>query len=72
MHCCAARTAITLTGIRFKPAACKQRNMICELEATSLLGFSSCRLCIAFNPKGVAALSKSEQVCRKIHDHMSH
>ena len=62
---CAALTAITLTGIKFKPAACKQRNMICELEATSLVGLSSCKLSIAFNPKGVAALSKPSRLAEK-------
>ena len=62
---CAALTAITLTGIKFKPAACKQRNMICELDATSLVGLSSCKLSMAFNPKGVAALSNPSRFAEK-------
>src|SRR5437868_2825168 len=53
----AARTAIMLTGINVKPAACKQRNMICALLAVVLLGFNSCKLSMALMPNGVAALS---------------
>src|SRR6185295_493226 len=60
-----ALTAITPTGIRLKPAACRQRNMIWELEAVSLLGFSSCRLSIAFSPKGVLALSSPRRLAEK-------
>ena len=42
-----------------------KQTMICELEATSLFGFNSCRLCIAFNPKGVAALSRFKRLAEK-------
>ena len=72
LACCEARMAITLMGMMFKPAACKHRNMICASEALSLFGLISCRLAMAFSPKGVAALSKSQQVGRKIHNHMPH
>src|SRR5690606_17382897 len=61
-ECKAALTAITLTGIKVSPDACRQRNMICALLAVFLLGFNSCRLSIAFNPKGVAALSKPSRL----------
>src|SRR5687768_15152575 len=61
----AALAAMMLTGIRVNPDAWRQRNMICALEATSLLGFNSCRLSIAFNPKGVAALSSPSRLAEK-------
>src|SRR6185295_6476132 len=57
--------AMMVTGIRVRPDACSARNMICELEATFLFGFNSCRLCIAFNPKGVAALSRFNKLAEK-------
>src|SRR5665213_4545354 len=60
-----ARIAMMLTGISVSPDACRHRNMICELEAVSLLGFSSWRLSIAFSPKGVAALSSPNRFAEK-------
>src|SRR5574340_1584719 len=63
--CSEARMAIILTGIKVSPDACKQRNMICELEAVSLWGFISCKLSIAFIPKGVAALSRPNKLAEK-------
>src|SRR5690349_9464194 len=58
----AERAAMILTGIRVSPDACKHRNMICELEAVSLLGFTSCRLSMALMPNGVAALSSPSKL----------
>src|SRR5689334_1019836 len=60
-----ALTAIIETGIKVKPEACKHKNMICALDATALLGFNSCRLCIVFNPNGVAALSSPNKFAEK-------
>ena len=53
-----ARYAIIESGIRVSPLVCNTKNMICALEAVSLFGLRVCKLSIAFNPKGVAALSK--------------
>lgn len=39
--------------------------MICALDATSLFGFNSWRLCMAFNPIGVAALSRPSMFAEK-------
>src|ERR1043166_2312483 len=61
----AARAAIIETGMSVRPDACKHRNMICALDALSLFGFSSCRLSIAFSPKGVAALSRPKRFAEK-------
>src|SRR5215213_1853547 len=61
----AALAAMMLTGMSVKPEACKQRNMICALEALSLLGLISWRLCMAFRPKGVAALSRPIRLAEK-------
>ena len=52
-------------GISVNPAACRQRNMIWLLEALSFAGFTSCMLSIAFNPKGVAALSSPRKFAAK-------
>jgi len=60
-----ALMAIILTGMRVKPEACKQRNIICALDAVSLLGFSSWRLSMAFKPNGVAALSSPNRLAEK-------
>src|SRR6185312_16766149 len=60
-----ALMAMILTGIKVSPEACKHKNMICELEAVSLLAFSSWRLSIAFSPKGVAALSSPRRLAEK-------
>src|SRR5690242_5533387 len=60
-----ARIAIMLTGISVNPEACKHKNMICEFEAVSLFGLSSCRLSIALMPKGVAALSRPKRLAEK-------
>ena len=57
--------AMILTGINVKPDACKHKNMICALEATDLFGLISCKLSIAFNPKGVAALSNPSKLAEK-------
>src|SRR5690606_33047712 len=61
----AALAAIIDTGMSVRPDACRQRNMICALEARSLSGFISCRLSIAFSPKGVAALSRPRRLAEK-------
>src|ERR1700730_6243520 len=60
-----ARCAIILTGIIVRPEACNNMNMIWALEAVSLLGLSSCKLFMAFRPKGVAALSSPRRLAEK-------
>src|SRR5450432_4899270 len=60
-----ARWAIILTGMIVSPEACNTMNMICALEAVSLLGLSSWRLFIAFRPNGVAALSRPSKFAEK-------
>ncbi len=57
--------AIIVTGISVSPDACNARNMTCELDATALFGFNSCRLSIAFKPNGVAALSRLSKLAEK-------
>ena len=54
------------SGISTGPAVCSTRNMIWALEAVSLSGFSSCKLCIAFSPNGVAALSRPSILAEKL------
>ena len=44
-------------GISVSPLVFSTRNMIIGLEAVSFFVFRSCNCSIAFNPKGVAALS---------------
>ena len=56
---------MTVTGIRVRPDACSAMNMIWALDATSLFGFNSCKLSIAFKPKGVAALSRLSRLALK-------
>ena len=46
------------TGIRVRPLVFRTRNMIMGLVAVSFLGFNSCICSMAFNPNGVAALSR--------------
>src|ERR1035437_4997245 len=60
-----ALIAIILTGINVSPDACKQRNIICALDAVSFLGLISWRLSIALIPKGVAALSRPSKLAEK-------
>ncbi len=60
-----ALTAMILTGIKEKPAACKHKNMSCAFEAVCLVGFISCKLSIAFKPNGVAALSSPKRLAEK-------
>src|SRR5659263_637525 len=60
-----ARWAMMLMGMMVMPAVFKARNMICALEAVSLSGLISWRLCMAFNPMGVAALSSPNIVAEK-------
>src|SRR5215813_8782964 len=57
-----ALCAIMLTGMICKPDACSTINMICELEAVSFTGLISCKLFMAFNAKGVAALSSPNKL----------
>ena len=52
-------------GINVKPAACKHINMIWASLARSLSGFNSCKLCMAFNPNGVAAESNPKKLAEK-------
>ena len=52
------RSTIIASGITVRPEVFKPRNMICAFDAVSLSGLSSCISFIAFNPRGVAALSK--------------
>src|ERR1700730_4262098 len=59
------RCAMMLTGINVRPDACSTMNMICELEAVSFSGFTSCKLCMAFKPNGVAALSNPNRLAEK-------
>ena len=47
-----------LTGTSINPAVFSTRNIIIGLDAFSLSGFISCNSFIAFNPSGVAALSR--------------
>ena len=54
-----------LVGSRVRPAAWRQRNMICGSLARSLSGLSACMLSIAFSPKGVAALSRPKKFAAK-------
>ena len=60
-----ALMAMMLMGMSVSPEACNTINMICALVAVSLFGFNSCKLCIAFNPKGVAALSSPKRFAEK-------
>src|SRR5687767_8502427 len=46
--------AMMLTGMMVSPDAFSTMNMICELEAVSFTGFTSCRLFMAFKLNGVA------------------
>ena len=59
------RCAMIATGINVRPEACNTMNMICELEAVSLSGFTYCMHCIAFSPNGVAALSSPRRLAEK-------
>ncbi len=65
VECAAALSAIILTGISVSPEACRQRNITCASLARSLSGFNSCRLSIALNPNGVAALSNPKRLAEK-------
>ena len=47
-----------LTGISVSPEVLSTRNIIMGFEAVSFFGLSVCSCSIAFNPKGVAALSR--------------
>ena len=58
--------AMMLTGIMVSPDAFSTINMICELEAVSFTGFTSCRLFMAFKLKGVAALSSPSILAEKL------
>ena len=60
-----ALCAMMESGIICKPDVCKTKNIICALEAVSLLGLSSCKLCMAFKPNGVAALSNPNILAEK-------
>ena len=51
-------TAITVVGITCKEAVFITINVAIEFDNFSLLGFFSCIVSIAFNPKGVAAFPK--------------
>ena len=62
---CTARKVITEIGITVSPEVFKTRNMICASEARSFSGLSSCNSFIAFNPSGVAALSKPNMFAEK-------
>ena len=53
-----ARYIIMLMGMRIKPEVLMTKNIIIGLVAVSFLGFSDCSSSIAFNPNGVAALSR--------------
>ena len=61
----AARYPIIEVGISVSPAACKHINMICASLASSFLGLSSCKLCIALSPNGVAAESRPKKLAAK-------
>ena len=61
----AERNAIILTGIIVMPDACKHRNIICGFEAVDFSGLISCKLSMAFNPNGVAALSNPNKFAEK-------
>src|SRR5690606_20943928 len=59
------RSAMMERGMTDRPEALSTRNMICALDAVSLFGLSSCRSFIAFNPRGVAALSRPRMLALK-------
>src|SRR5688572_5552896 len=59
------RCAMMLMGVSVNPDACSTMNMIWGLLAVSLFGFTSCKLCIAFKPNGVAALSNPSRLAEK-------
>ena len=61
----AERAARIETGIMVRPEAFNTKNMICAFEAVSFFGFNSCKSFIAFNPTGVAALSKPSMFAEK-------
>ena len=52
------RYTMMLTGIKVSPEVLRTRNIIIGLVAVSFFVFSSCSCSIAFNPNGVAALSR--------------
>ena len=52
------RYIIMLTGININPEVLITKNIIIGLLAVSFFGFNSCNSFIAFNPMGVAALSR--------------
>ena len=54
---CALYTMM-LTGMSVSPLVLSTRNIIIGLVAVSFFGLSSCNCSIAFNPRGVAALSR--------------
>ena len=63
--CCTAmvwRMAMTEVGISVKPAVLSTRNMICALVAVSGRSLSDCSSCMAFRPRGVAALSRPSRL----------
>ena len=60
-----ARWAMMASGITVSPEVWMTRNMIWALLASSLRGFSVCKLSIAFRPKGVAALSRPRMLAKK-------
>ena len=53
-----ARYTMMLIGIMMRPEVLITKNIIIGLEAVSFFGFRSCSSFIAFNPSGVAALSR--------------
>src|SRR5688572_20113437 len=57
VDCSIALSAKIEIGITVRPDAFSTRNMICAFEAVFLSGLISCNSLIAFNPRGVAALS---------------
>ena len=60
-----ARYTMMLMGMTVSPEVLSTRNMIWALEAVSLSGFSSWSSCMAFRPRGVAALSRPSMLAAK-------
>ena len=56
------RMAMTEVGISVSPAVFSTRNMICALVAVPGRVLSDCNSCIAFSPRGVAALSSPSRL----------
>ena len=64
-ECAATRYPIIDNGMSVSPDVCITKNIICALVAVPGLGFKLSKLFMAFNPKGVAALSSPSKLALK-------